>query len=75
MLYSTEFHLSYLITEMIKVFRKHQYRDLEEKFKKIANDNHVISFQKEMARRDFIPKLKLSLDNITGEMVEFADFY
>ena len=25
-----EFHLSYLISEMIKVFRKHHYKDLEE---------------------------------------------
>ena len=59
---------------MIKVFSKYHYKDLEEKLKIIANDNHVISFQKEMARRDFIPKLEYSLDNITGEMVKFADY-
>ncbi|SVD46754.1 uncharacterized protein METZ01_LOCUS399608, partial [marine metagenome] len=74
MIYNPEFHLSSLISEMIKVFRKHHYKDLEEKLKKIANDNHVISSQKEMARRDFIPNLEYSLDNITGEMVTFADY-
>ena len=74
MIYNPEFHLSYLISEMIKVFRKHHYKDLEEKLKKIANDNHVISSQKEMARRDFIPNLEYSLDNIKGEMVTFADY-
>ena len=74
MIYNPEFHLSYLISEMIKVFRKHHYKDLEEKLKKIANDNHIISSQKEMARRDFIPNLEYSLDNIKGEMVTFADF-
>ncbi len=63
--YNPEFHLSSLISEMIKAFRKHYYKDLEEKFKKIANDNHVISSQKEMARRGFIPNLEYSLYNIT----------
>ena len=74
MIYNPEFQFSSLISEMIKVFRKHHYKDLEEKLKKIANDNHVISSQKEMARRDFIPNLEYSLDNITGEMVTFADY-
>ncbi len=74
MIYNPEFHFSSLISEMIKVFSKYHYKDLEEKLKKIANDNHVISFQKEMARRDFIPNLEYSLDNITGEMVKFADY-
>ena len=74
MIYNPDFHLSSLISEMIKVFRKYHYKDLEEKLKKIANDNHVISFQKEMVRRDFIPNLEYSLDNITGEMVKFADY-
>ena len=55
MIYNTEFHLSSFISEMIKVFRKHHYKDLEDKLKKIAKDNHVISSQKEIARRDFIP--------------------
>ena len=59
---------------MIKVFSKHHYRDLEEKLKKIVKDNHVISSQKEIARRDFIPNLEYSLDNIKGEMVKFADY-
>ena len=74
MIYNPEFHLSSLISEMIKVFRKHHYKNLEEKLKKIANDNHVISSQKEIVRRDFIPNLEYSLDNITGEMVTFADY-
>ena len=74
MIYNPEFHLSYLISEMIKVFRKHHYKDLEEKLKKIANDNYVISSQKEIVRRDFIPNLEYSLDNIKGDMVKFADY-
>ena len=74
MIYNTEFHLSSFISEMIKVFRKHHYKDLEDKLKKIAKDNHVISSQKEIARRDFIPNLEYSLDNIKGEMVKFADY-
>ena len=74
MIYNPEFNLSYLICEMIKVFRKHHYKDLEEKLKKIANDNYVISSQKEIVRRDFIPNLEYSLDNIKGDMVKFADY-
>ena len=74
MIYNPESHLSSLISEMIKVFRKHHYKDLEDKLKKIAKDNHVISSQKEIARRDFIPNLEYSLDNIKGDMVKFADY-
>ena len=74
MIYNTELHLSSFISEMIKVFRKHHYKDLEDKLKKIAKDNHVISSQKEIARRDFIPNLEYSLDNIKGDMVKFADY-
>ena len=74
MIYNHEFHLSSFISEMIKVFRKHHYKDLEDKLKKIAKDNHVISSQKEIARRDFIPNLEYSLDNIKGDMVKFADY-
>ena len=69
-----EFKLSSLISEMIKVFRKHHYKDLAEKLKKISNDNYVISSQKEIVRRDFIPNLAYSLDNIKGDMVKFADY-
>jgi len=71
--YNPEFHLSYLISEMIKVFRKHHYKDLEEKLKKIAKDYYVIPSQKEIARKDFIPNLEYLLDNIKGDMVKFAD--
>ena len=74
MIYNPEFHLSHLISEMIKVFRKNNYKDLEEKLKKIANENYVISSQKEIAKRDFLPNLEYSLDNITGDMVKFADY-
>ena len=74
MIYNPEFHLSSLITEMIKVFRKNHYKDLVDKLKKIANDNHVIPSQREIARKDFIPNLECSLDNIKGEMVKFADY-
>jgi len=73
MIYNSEFHLTSLISEMITVFRKYHYKDLEEKLIKLVNDNHVISFQKEMAKRDFIPNLEYSLDNIIGEMDKFAD--
>ena len=74
MIYSSEFNLSSFINEIIKVFSKHHCKDLEEKLKKIARDNHVISSQKEIARKDFIPNLEYSLDNMTGEMVTFADY-
>ena len=74
MIYSPEFNLSSLINEIIKVFSKHHCKDLEEKLKKIVRDNHVISSQKEIARKDFIPNLECSLDNIKGEMDKFADY-
>ena len=72
MIYNPEFYLTSLISEVIKVFGKHHYKDLEDKLKKIAKDNHVISSQKEIARRDFIANLEYSLDNIKGDMVKFA---
>jgi len=59
---------------MIKVFRRHKCKDLEEKLKKIAKNNHVISSQEVIARKDFIPILEYSLDNITGDMAKFADY-
>jgi len=74
MLYNPEFHLSSLISEMIKVFRGHNYKDLEEKLKKIAKANHVIPSKEKIARKDFIPNLEYSLDNIKGDMVKFADY-
>ena len=74
MIYSPEFNLSSLISEIIKVFGKYHYKDLEEKLIKIANENHVIVPQEEIARKDFIPDLEYSLDNIKGEMVTFADY-
>ena len=74
MIYSSEFNLSPFINEIIKVFSKHHCKDLEEKLKKISRDNHVISSQKEIARKDFIPNLEYSLDNIKGDMVTFADY-
>jgi len=74
MIYSPEFNFSSLISEMIKVFSKHHFKDLEEELKKIAKENHVIVPQEEIARKDFIPNLEYSLDNITGEMDKFADY-
>ena len=74
MIYSPEFNLSSFINEIIKVFSNHHCKDLEEKLKKIVRDNHVITSQKEIARKDFIPNLEYSLDNMTGEMVTFADY-
>ena len=74
MIYNPEFHLSSLINEMIKVFSTHHFNDLEDKLKKLANENHIISSQKQISRMDFIPNLEYSLDNITGDMVKFADY-
>ena len=74
MIYNPKFHLSPLISEIIKVFGKHHYKDLEEKLRKIAIGNYVISSQKEIARKDFIPNLEYSLDNIKGDMVNFTDY-
>ena len=69
MIYNPELNLSSLINEIIKVFSKHHYKDLKEKLIKIANETHIISSQKEIARTDFIPNLEYSLVNITGDMV------
>ena len=66
--------MSSFINEIIKVFSKHHCKDLEEILKKITRENHVISSQKEIARKNFIPNLEYSLDNMTGEMVTFADY-
>ena len=74
MIYDPELNLSSLINEIIKVFSKNNCKDLEEKLIKIANENHVIVPQEEIARKDFIPNLEYSLDNIKGEMVTFADY-
>ena len=74
MIYNPELNLSSLINEVIKVFSKNNCKDLEEKLIKIANENHVIVPQEEIARKDFIPNLEYSLDNIKGEMVTFADY-
>ena len=74
MIYNPEFYLTSLISEVIKVFGKHHYKDLEDKLKKIAKDKHVISFQEELAGKDFITNLEYSLDNIKGDMVTFADY-
>ena len=55
MIYNPELNLSSLINEIIKVFSKNNCKDLEEKLIKIANENHVIVPQEEIARKDFIP--------------------
>ncbi len=46
MIYKHEFHLSSLISEMIKVFRKNHYKDLEEKLKKIQMITISFRFRK-----------------------------
>jgi len=74
MISNPEFHISSLISEIIKVFSEHHYKDLEDKLEKISKDNHVISSQKKIARKDFIPNLEYSLDNIKGDMVKFSDY-
>ena len=73
MIYNPEINLSSLISEMIKVFSNHNYKELEERLKKFAEGNHVISPNNEMVSRDFIPNLEYSLENIKGEMVSFYD--
>ena len=74
MIDNPEFYLSSLINEIKNVFSKHHFKDLEEELKKIAKEKHVISSKEELARKDFIPNLEYSLENITGEMNKFADY-
>ena len=74
MISNPDFNLSSLINEIIKVFNNHHYKELREKLKKVANKNHVISSYKEKAKGDIIPNLGYSLENISGEMVKFADY-
>ena len=73
MIYNPEFNLSSLISEMIKVFSNHHYKELGEKLKKVADEKHVISSNKEIVRRNLIPNLEYSLENIKGDIVQFAD--
>ena len=68
------FNLSSLILEMIKVFKKHNYKDMGHKLEKFVNETHVIATHEEKAKGDIIPNLEYSLDNITGEMGKFADY-
>ena len=56
MIYNPKFHLSPLISEIIKVFGKHHYKDLEEKLRKIAiekrqyfNDLHNLDELRDMS--------------------------
>ena len=58
MISNPELNLSSLIKEIIKVFSKHHCKDLEEKLIKIANENHVIVPQEEIAGNDFVPNLE-----------------
>ena len=68
-----KFHLSSLISEMIKIFSKHGYKELEEKLIKTVNDNHSIMYQEEIVTRSFIPNLEYSIKKIKGEMITFAE--
>lgn len=74
MISNPEFNLSSLILEMIKVFKKHHYKELEKKLEKFVNETHVIVTQEENAKGKIIPNLEYSLENITGEMVTCADY-
>ena len=46
MIYSTEFNLSSLIIEMIKVFSKHHFKDLEEELKKLQKKSMSFRLRK-----------------------------
>ena len=73
MTYNSELHLYSLISEIIKIFSKHGYKELEEKLVKTVNDNHAIMSQEEIVTRNFIPNLEYSIKNIKGEMITFAE--
>ena len=70
---NSKFHLSSLISEMIKIFSMHDYKELKEKLIKSVNDNHAIMSQEESVTRNFIPNLEYSIKNIKGEMITFAE--
>ena len=70
---NSKFHVSSLISEMIKIFSKHGYKELEEKLIKTVNDNHAIMSQEKIVTRNFIPNLEYSIKNIKGEMIPFAE--
>ena len=70
---NSKYHLSSLISEMIKMFSKFDYKELEEKLIKTVNDNHTIMSQEEIVTRNFIPNLEYSIKNIKGEMITFAE--
>ena len=68
------FNLSSMVLEMIKVFKKHNYKDIGHKLEKFVNETHLIATHEEKAKGDIIPNLEYSLENITGEMGKFADY-
>ena len=68
------FNLSSLVLEMIKVFKKHNYKDIGHKLEKFVNETHVIATHEEKAKGDIIPNLEYSLEKITGEMFSFKDY-
>ena len=61
MTYNSELHLSSLISEIIKIFSKHGYKELEEKLVKTVNDKHPIVSQEEFVTRNFVPNLEYSI--------------
>ena len=73
MIYNPKLNLSSLISDLIKVLSNNHYNELEDKLKKIAVEKNVISYNKEMVRRDLIPNLEYSLENIKGKMVSFSN--
>ena len=70
---NSKFHLSSLTSEMNKIFSKHGYNELEEKLIKNLNDNHAIMSHEEIVKRNIIPNLEYSINNIKGEMITFAE--
>ena len=73
MTFNSKLHVSSLISEMIKIFSKHGYKELEEKLIKTVNDNHAIMSHEEVVTKNFIPNLEYSIKNIKGEMIAFAE--
>ena len=73
MICNTQLNLRSLILEVIKVFKNNHYLDLEQKLEKFLNEFPSKISQEEKAKGEKIPNLEYSLQNIKGELVEFAD--
>ena len=58
--------LSFLIHEILKVFRKHHFKDLEEKLNQIATEDPIISCPAMGDEKCFIPELEIALEKISS---------